>query len=319
MIPYQHLDHILNTNHINRFALAISGGPDSMAMAKLALQYQKNHNSTIHGLIVDHQLREDSTQEARYVSKLCTGIGLANTILTWDHPPLKTRLQEKARLARYQLLSDWCKKNHYNYLLTAHHANDLLETFLMRLTKGSSLKGLCALKPIRTLYGIDIVRPFLNLTQKELQTALQDQPYVSDPSNNNQQFERVRMRQWLAHMDIMTGFLRTYQKLQEADDLINDLAFNFAQKHIHGQDIDLEPLLDLSPYLFIQIFKNYILEDNIADSAISNFRTNLIEKKIVTLNHKKFTYFEDENGKQKLRFTQIYQAGTHNHQSSFSE
>jgi len=287
-MPYLSLSNLLKTHHINRFALAVSGGADSMAMVKLATQYRKEHKSTIHALIVDHGLRSESADEAVKVGLMCQKLEVPYTVLTWQHPPVKSRLQERARQARYQLLSDWCKEHQFQYLLLAHHAHDVLETFMMRLSKGSSLKGLCALKSVRNLYGITLVRPFLSTRRDELRKTLEGQSYIQDPSNDNVRFERVRLRQWLSQTDIMDGFLRSYQKLKQADDVVMRLAETFALKHIRQEDIDLQPLLALDPYLFSYVIKTFVLDDWVDDESILRLRQNLLQEKVMTLNHKKF-------------------------------
>lgn len=287
-MPYLRLSHFLQAHHINRFALAVSGGADSMAVTKLAARYQKEHTSTVHALIVDHGLRSESAHEALHVGELCKQLGIPHTVLTWQHPPIVSRLQERARQARYQLLSDWCKTHNYQYLLLAHHANDVLETFMMRLSKGSSLKGLCALKSMRNMYGITLVRPFLSTSRNELHTILEGQEYVKDPSNENIQFERVRLRQWLSKMDIMDGFLKSYQKLEQVDNVIMKLAETFAANHIHNQDITLQPLLDLDLCLFSYVVKTFVLDDFVDDDSILRLYQGLSERKTMTLNHKKF-------------------------------
>lgn len=294
LTPYLQLSRVLQTHHINRFALAVSGGADSMAMTKLAALYQKEQNSTIHALIVDHGLRTESAAEALYVGELCQKLGVPYTVLTWQHPPVTSRLQEKARRARYQLLSDWCKANHYQYLLLAHHADDVLETFMMRLSKGSSLKGLCALKSIRDMYGITLVRPFLSVPHDVLRTVLEGHPYVQDPSNDNMKFERVRLRQWLSQMNIMDGFLKSYQKLEQVDDMLLRAAKAFAAKHIHAQDIDLASLLALDPCLFAYVIKTFVLDDFVDDASIVRLREALLEQKVMTLNHKKFEILDNK-------------------------
>ncbi|MEK7654658.1 MAG: tRNA lysidine(34) synthetase TilS [Pseudomonadota bacterium] len=295
-MPYYHLSQILQKHRINRFALAVSGGADSMAMTKLVTQYQKEHKSTVHALIVDHGLRSESAAEALHVGELCRQLNMPHTVLSWQHPPITSRLQERARLARYQLLSDWCKTHNYQYLLLAHHANDVLETFMMRLSKGSSLKGLCGLKPMRNMYGITLVRPFLSLPRNTLHTALEGQEYVQDPSNDNTQFERVRLRQWLSQMDIMDGFLKSYHKLEQVDDMIMNLAQTFAAHHIHGQDMDLQPLLDLDLCVFCYVMKLFALDPKDAwrvdDDSLMRLHHSLSKQQVMTLGHKKFTVLD---------------------------
>lgn len=290
--PYTLLSDFLQAQQINRFALAVSGGADSMAMTKLVAHYKKKQHSTVCALTVDHKLRPESTQEATHVNKLCEALGVQHVVLTWEHQPITSRLQERARQARYRLLSDWCKEHQYQYLLLAHHANDALETFMMRLSKGSSLKGLCGLKPLRTCYGITLVRPFLSLPREILHTALEGQEYVEDPSNENTRFERVRLRKWLSQMDILDGFLKSHQKLQQADAILLRLANEFAAKHIRQHDIDLLPLLALDPYLFACVLKTFVLDDLVEEASILRLRHALSEGKAMTLNYKKFEILE---------------------------
>lgn len=183
-------------NLSSKIAVAVSGGADSIALALLMKRWS---GYPIVALTVDHQLRPESTTEAQMVQGWMHAQGIEHHILTWDHPPVISGIQQKARQARYQLLSEWCLKNNVPTLMAAHHLYDQWETFFMRLSKGSGLTGLCSIRPVlKTTFG-QLIRPLLTITPERLKETLNlwGQPFVDDPSNNNQKFARIRWRQLL--------------------------------------------------------------------------------------------------------------------------
>src|SRR5579863_9177854 len=126
-------------------AVAVSGGADSMALALLADAWAKARRGRAVALTVDHRLRAESTAEARQVARWLRRHGIAHEILTWTAPRPRSGVQAAARAARYALLEDWCLRAHCLHLLTAHHRRDQVETFWLRLTRGSGLDGLAAM------------------------------------------------------------------------------------------------------------------------------------------------------------------------------
>lgn len=181
-------------------AVATSGGADSMALALLCHKWATNQGGRAIAITVDHRLREDSTEEALCVSNWLQAHGMEHHILTWQRPEdeelLAAAIQESAREARYKLLGQWCIDHNVKHLLTAHHAQDQLETFLIRLAKGSGLKGLTSTQgQVKTTYG-RILRPLLKIDPNRLKTTLKEfnQPYIQDPSNENEHFTRIRWR-----------------------------------------------------------------------------------------------------------------------------
>lgn len=179
-------------------AVAVSGGPDSMALAHSIIASEQNR--PIHVLTVDHGLRQEARDEAESVSRWVSSLSLPNVqhvILFWDHDNPKAALMEKARHARYQILSEYCQKNHIEYLFVAHHQDDQAETFLIRLSKGSGLDGLSGMTYISDYHGVmTLSRPFLQLSKEELIAYCQQNEisYVDDPSNKNDDFLRPRLR-----------------------------------------------------------------------------------------------------------------------------
>jgi tRNA(Ile)-lysidine synthase len=179
-------------------ALAVSGGPDSIALMHLACRWAHLASSplSIMVLTVDHGLRPESRVEAEFVCAQAERLGLPHTILSWTGEKPKTGIQAAARRARYDLMTAHCRARNIGCLVTAHTADDQAETFLMRLRRGSGLDGLAAMAVVSEHGGLPIVRPLLGLPKARLLAYLRrrDLPFVCDPSNNNLAFERVRLR-----------------------------------------------------------------------------------------------------------------------------
>jgi len=175
--------------------LAISGGPDSLALLLLAHAGFPNH---IAAATVDHGLRREASDEAQYVGEICRDLGVPHAILS-PPSPITGNLQSQARKARYALLEDWRARENLGWIATAHHADDQLETLVMRLNRSSGVAGLAG---IRARNG-SIVRPVLGWQRIELGDILAeaDLPFVDDPSNRDHRYDRARLRAALADAD----------------------------------------------------------------------------------------------------------------------
>ncbi|PZP55351.1 MAG: tRNA lysidine(34) synthetase TilS, partial [Micavibrio aeruginosavorus] len=152
-----------------KLALALSGGGDSMALAYLLSGFCRKNKIELHLLTVDHGLREESAKEAKTIGKwVKIWPDVIHKILKWKGDKPKTRIQEEARKARYELLSSYCTKHKIKYLFLAHHGDDQIETFLFRLAKGSGLDGLSVMPPMQDMKDIILVRPLLNATHEDM-------------------------------------------------------------------------------------------------------------------------------------------------------
>lgn len=171
--------------------LAVSGGPDSLALLLLA---HAACPKAIMAATVDHGLRPEAADEADFVASLCAERGIAHTILK-PKKPIAGNIQSAAREARYRLLLDWADANDLHWIATAHHADDQLETLLMRIARGSGIAGLSG---IRDRNG-RIIRPLLDFTKAQLIKTCEDADIrpCEDPSNANEDFDRVQIRNWL--------------------------------------------------------------------------------------------------------------------------
>jgi tRNA(Ile)-lysidine synthase len=207
----------------DRFALAVSGGPDSMAMLALA-------HAALPGRIaaatVDHGLRAEAAAEAAMVAQCCARWNVPHRILRPEAPIAGASVQAQARGARYSLLAGWFATLGARALLTAHHADDQAETFLMRAARGSGISGLAAIRERRELITgavapMLVVRPLLAWRRAELRSIAEaaEAPFVDDPSNSDDVYDRTRFRRLLESnpwLDV-AAIARTAAHAAEAD------------------------------------------------------------------------------------------------------
>lgn len=186
-----------------RIGIAVSGGPDSLALLLLAAAVRPGN---IEAATVDHALRPESRAEAEMVGRVCAELGVAHEILTvrWSEKP-ETGLQERARSERYKLLAQWATTCGLDGLATAHHLDDQAETLLMRLARGAGVRGLSAMRSVALVPGseLPLLRPLLGWRRAELEQVCSSTGLApaADPSNHDPRFERVRVRKALAQAD----------------------------------------------------------------------------------------------------------------------
>jgi tRNA(Ile)-lysidine synthase len=248
-------------------ALAVSGGPDSMALMHLAsrwLSLKGRGPGGIAVLTVDHGLRPQSADEAEFVAGRAKALGFTHTTLAWTGEKPKTGIQAAAREARYGLMTAYCREHGLACLVTAHTEDDQAETFLMRLRRGSGLDGLASMAAVSERGGAALVRPLLGLSKARLTAHLRSLaiPFVSDPSNSNASFERVRVRhamKTLAAAGIARPALAlAASRLGRSREALSGIAADFLERNFRvtslaqGQ-INLESFLSLSPEIALRV------------------------------------------------------------------
>jgi tRNA(Ile)-lysidine synthase len=186
-------------------AVAVSGGPDSLALAYLTKCYSLKNKIKVKYYLVNHKLRKEASLEAEIVKKVLKKINIECTILNWNGKKPSKNIQAIARDKRYSLLANECKKNNIKYLLLGHHLNDLFENFLIRIVRGSGLNGLISFGK-NTKYrdqDLNIIRPLLNLEKKDLLNISNEvfNFFVKDPSNINEEYKRTRIRNLLHSLE----------------------------------------------------------------------------------------------------------------------
>ncbi len=178
-------------------AVAVSGGPDSLALAILADRWARERGGRICALTVDHRLRPESGDEIRRLGAWLSARTICHEVLVWAGEKPRTGIQAAARFARYSLLGGWCRDHACLHLLTGHQRDDQIETHLIRRRAHSGPDGLAGMSAIRELNDCRLLRPLLGIARDRLLAFLEAerQPFISDPSNLDPAFERSRLRQ----------------------------------------------------------------------------------------------------------------------------
>lgn len=227
-------------------ALAVSGGPDSMAMLALAAAA---FPGAVIAATVDHGLRAAAADEATMVADWCNAAGIAHRTLTVLDPlPAATNLHDWARHRRYALLNDWARTANALAIATGHHADDQAETFLMRAARGSGLAGLAGVRARHVAPNrVPIVRPLLFWRRADLVAVVEagSIPYVDDPSNLDPRFDRAHFRTLLAATPELpaAALARSASHLAEAErDLAAIADWLFATREVAPRDFDVADL-----------------------------------------------------------------------------
>ena len=193
----------LNLINKKNFAVAVSGGPDSLALVALTRAYTYYKKSKFSYILVDHGIRKNSKLEAKKVKILLKKKQLDLEIIS-NTKKIEKNIQGVARNIRYKLLSNYCLKNDIKILITAHNLEDQVETFLIRLSRGSGLKGLSAMKSLSKINNqVSLFRPLLD-TQKKFLIKISRTifgKYIKDPSNRNEKYLRTRVRNLKKHLE----------------------------------------------------------------------------------------------------------------------
>lgn len=223
-----------------RVLLAVSGGADSLAMLLLARAAMPGR---IACATVDHGLRKDAAAEAAMVGGVCATLAIPHATLTaapaWR--PGGGNIQAEARRARYHLLARHCEEHGLRAILTAHHADDQAETFLMRANRGAGMAGLSGVRAVSRVtccdHDVAIVRPLLGWRRASLAaivTAAGLQP-VDDPGNSDMRFDRTRVRALLQSADWIDvrRIAAAASHVAEANDQLDAIAADVAAQRLH--------------------------------------------------------------------------------------
>ena len=178
------------------YTVAVSGGPDSLALVALTRAYSYTKKTKFHYVLVDHNIRKNSAKEAKQVQNLLKKNKI-NLNIILNKKKITSNIQGQARNTRYEILSNYCRRNNINTLITAHNLEDQVETFFIRLSRGSGLKGLSAMNSISKINNkINLYRPLLD-TKKFFLIKISRSvfgKYFKDPSNMNLKYLRTKVR-----------------------------------------------------------------------------------------------------------------------------
>ena len=197
--------------------LAVSGGPDSIALMWLAARWRRAlaRGPRLVAVTVDHGLRAEAAREARDVKRLARSLDLTHRTLRWTGTKPKTGLPAAARAARYRLLAQAARQSHATHILTAHTRDDQAETLLMRLLRGSGIAGLAAMARESERDGVRLARPFLNVSKSQLIATLKKAriDFADDPTNRDVSFTRPRLRAVMPALAAEGGDARNLARL----------------------------------------------------------------------------------------------------------
>tara|TARA_Y100001970_G_scaffold234182_1_gene292370 strand:+ start:241 stop:1269 length:1029 start_codon:yes stop_codon:yes gene_type:complete len=226
-------DFILNED----FIVAVSGGPDSLALSFLSKIYSIKKSLKVKYFIVNHKLRKNSSTEARLVQKILKKSLLNVKILNWIGKKPNSNIQANARKKRYQLLVNQAKKLKINNILFGHHRDDLIENFFIRILRGSGLNGMVSFDYKSNYQKVNLIRPLIKFPKKDLEILAIKVfgVYIEDPSNKNTEFKRVKIRNLIKNLESegldKDKFDLTIKNLKFANDSIKFFVKNNLEKN----------------------------------------------------------------------------------------
>ena len=256
-------------NH-DRIALAVSGGRDSMALMYLVYRWKAHLalNIEIEVLTVNHNLRKAAEDECGFVQKIAKNYGFKHKVLIWEHEHVETSIQEKARKARYQLMLDYVREENIDTILTAHTSDDNIETFIMRLAKGSG--------------------PLLSLSRSLTTEILRStgNEWVDDPTNDDERFERVKIRNnisLLSSFNISSDNLtKTIQRLARAHESISFFTNLVSEELVELSElghanVNFDKLRYYPKEIILRVFAKALTDVNGGNVSLSSLETVFAE------------------------------------------
>ncbi len=290
------LKSILNKNSI--IVVGTSGGPDSMCLLHLLCDLKKSINFKIIVAHMNHKVRKEADVEEKYVEQFARDNNLDYELYTLKEK-IKSNFHSESRIIRYKFFEDIIKKYNANYLMTAHHGDDLIETILMRIQRGSTLKGYSGFKLITNKYNYDIIKPLIFYSKEEIKKYMDDNnyKYFIDKTNNEDDYLRNRYRHNVLDVlhkenkDIQLKYLKYSNTILEADEFINNYLNSILKKAYNKNELDLDIFINedkiiqkrIIEYILSTIYIDdlYLVTDKNRDiiiDSIYNKKPNIIIK-----------------------------------------
>lgn len=239
LLNKQDFQHKFNCTEKSKFAVAFSGGGDSTALLYwLANNYDP---ANIYALHFNHNLREESESEQNLLATFCQSLGVNFIFEKWLEKP-EGNIQQSARNARYKFFNEASKQHGFDVVYTGHNQDDIAETVLMRLARGSGLKGLSAMAENTTIQNAHICRPLLGCSRVEIRKYLtgSNVKWLEDSSNENDKFFRVRVRKHKKELEKIgisfESIVASSLSLQRAEHFINSVAEKYYKEHAKKQE-----------------------------------------------------------------------------------
>lgn len=257
---FNYLDSILKTN--DKLVIGVSGGMDSIALLDVVNKFKTKYNLKIIVAHINHNVRMESKEEALFVKKLCLNLGVIfeSIILPKN---LAGNFHSEAREKRYDFFLSLVHKYKANYLLTAHHGDDLVETILMRITRGSNLQGYKGFDVLNDYYGIKVLKPLIWTSKDQIKKYVNENnlEFREDASNEKDKYTRNRYRHNILNFlkkedaNVHLKFLKFSQLLNSYNAYFEKLVKKEMPKVYRKNTLDIEKLKKLNP-----LVQNLLLE-----------------------------------------------------------
>lgn len=233
-----------------------SSGPDSMALLDMLIKIRKKYDLKLVVAHVNHNVREQSLEEASYMKDYCAINNLLFEMMTIEEYG-DDNFENEARNIRYNFFESLVKKYSANYLMTAHHGDDLIETILMRISRGSNLSGYSGFHKVVDMGNYKIVRPLIDYTKEQLEQYNKENniKYYVDESNFKDQYTRNRYRKYVLPFlkeednNIHTKFIKFSQNLSEANRFIEKERDRVLNNVISDNKIIIDRFISVDPFL----------------------------------------------------------------------
>lgn len=244
-LTFSVFEKILNNFNLpnnEKWAVAVSGGADSLCLTLLLSEYCQKNNISLTAVTVNHNIRKESMTEAETVHQFLTEQGICHTTLHNKRIIGATSVEADAREIRYQLMINFCKRENISTLFIAHQAEDQAETFLSRLARGSGVDGLSAIRPISKREGVYLVRPLLDISKKEIETYLKkrDVQWINDPMNQDETYERVKWRHFLPLLEekgiLLKSMICSVKRLERSQQALQEMTNTFLNSSVQYYD-----------------------------------------------------------------------------------
>ena len=271
---YKYLVCELGLKYGDTIVVGVSGGPDSMALLHLLSQIKKETDIFIICAHVDHNVRNESSREREFLQKYCD-----NNQITFESMKIDDygddNFHNEARTKRYNYFGKIVKKYGAKYLFTAHHADDLIETILMRIARGSTLRGYSGFSKVVNMGDYKIIRPFISITKDEIIDYLRHHnlSYVQDASNNEDKYTRNRYRKYVLPFlkredpNIHEKFIKFSNTLIEYNNFIEEQMHSCINDTYKQGVLNIEKFLNLNKLIRMKIIY-YILENVYQDDLM---------------------------------------------------
>ena len=274
--------------------VGVSGGPDSMCLLNLLLELKEEKRLNIVVAHINHGLRKESDEEYEYVKKFSSDHNLLFEGIKLGEFDTNS-IENEAREKRYNFYEDVLKKHKSKYLLLAHHGDDLVETILMRLTRGSTLDGYSGFNKISLREGYSIIRPLIFYTKDEIMEYLEEKniEYRVDKTNFDKKYTRNRYRLDILPLlkkedeNVHTKYLKFSEELEESSNFINEYVNNKYKDIVNKNMINIELLKKENNYIIKRIIYKYLF--NIYKDDIKLIESKHIDLIIDTMNNKSNT------------------------------